>query len=400
MTAQQFVIVGGGLAAATAAEQLRQRGVHGDIHLFAAEPHNPYIRPPLSKEYLLGKDGRDSVFVHPSGWYSEHGVTLSTGERVASIGDHVVTLEKGREVPFDKLLIATGAQPRHLDLPGADDPSIHYLRTLDDSEKLKAEIGGGGKQVVFVGSGWIGLELAAAAKGFGNAVTIVAPEQVPLEGPLGVELGTMFRELHEQNGVAFRLGTQVTGFEPGAVLTDGGPVPADVIVVGVGAAPDTALAEAAGIEVDNGILTDAHLATSMPDVYAAGDVANPMHPVINQRMRNEHWANAIAGGKVAAASMAGADAVLDDIPYFYTDQFDLGMEYSGYPPLTRDARVVFRGDRPGREFIAFWLNGSKVVAGMNVNVWDVNEEVQRLIREGKDVDVDKLTNPDVDLTSL
>jgi 3-phenylpropionate/trans-cinnamate dioxygenase ferredoxin reductase subunit len=410
MSAARFVIVGGGLAAATAAQELRARGVDGDIHLFAAEPHNPYIRPPLSKEYLLGKNGRDSVFVHPEGWYRDNGVVLATGQRVSALGDHVITLESGREVPFDRLLLATGAQPRRLDVPGGGADGIHYLRTLEDSEGLKRAFEAGGKRVVFVGSGWIGLELAAAARGYGNDVTVVAPEKVPLGGPLGDELGTMFRELHEQNGVVFRMQTATTGFEQSngavtGVVTDGGTIPADLVVVGVGAVPDTALAQAAGLEVagpqeGGGILVDEHLAASVPDVFAAGDVANPYHPVIGQRMRNEHWANAIAGGKVAAASMAGADAVLDDIPYFYTDQFDLGMEYSGYPPLTRDARIVYRGDRAAREFIAFWLNGSRVVAGMNVNVWDVNEQVQRLIREDRDVDIDRLTDLAVDLSEL
>jgi NADPH-dependent 2,4-dienoyl-CoA reductase/sulfur reductase-like enzyme len=404
----RFVIVGGGLAAATAAEELRGRDGDADIHLFAAESHNPYIRPPLSKEFMLGKEARDSVFVHPQPWYRDNGIVLATGERVASLGDHAVTLDGGRVVPFDRLLLATGAQPRRLDLPGGDADGIHYLRTIEDSEALKAVIGDGGKKVVVVGSGWIGLELAAAARGYGNDVTIVAPETVPLAGPLGDELGTMFRELHEQNGVVFMLGTQTTGFtvEEGRVTgieTSAGPVPADVVVVGVGAAPDTALAEAAGLQIDNGILTDEHLATSAPDVFAAGDVANPYHPVIEQRMRNEHWANAIAGGKVAAASMTGVtgpDAVLDDIPYFYTDQFDLGMEYSGYGPLTRDAEIVYRGDRPAREVIAFWLNDGRVVAGMNVNVWDVNEDVQKLIRDAKPVDRARLADPAVPLAEV
>jgi 3-phenylpropionate/trans-cinnamate dioxygenase ferredoxin reductase subunit len=408
MAPTRFVNVGGGLAAATAAEELRKRDAGAGIHLFAAESHNPYIRPPLSKEFMLGKDGRDSVFVHPKQWYRDNDIVLGTGERVASLGDHTLTLEGGREVPFDRVLLATGAQPRRLDLPGADAEGIHYLRTLDDSEALMAAIGGGGKQVVVVGSGWIGLELAAAARGYGNAVTVVTPAAVPLAGPLGEELGTMFRELHEQNGVAFRLETQTTGFSADAgrvtgVETSGGHIPADVVIVGIGAAPDSALAEAAGLETGDGILTDEHLQTSAPDVFAAGDVANPYHPVSRQRIRNEHWANAIAGGKVAAASMTGvtgADAVLDDIPYFYTDQFDLGMEYSGYGPLANGAEVVYRGDRPGRELIAFWLNGGRVVAGMNVNVWDVNDDVQALIRSEKKVDPARLADPAIPLAEV
>jgi 3-phenylpropionate/trans-cinnamate dioxygenase ferredoxin reductase subunit len=405
MARDRFVIVGGGLAAATAAEELREQGFAGEVHLFAAEAHHPYIRPPLSKEYFTGKEPRNSIFVHPQDWYRERDIVVTTSTEVAELGDHRVILGSGREVPYDRLLLATGATPRTLEVAGAGARGIHYLRTVENSEALREAVGGGGRDVVVIGGGWIGLEIAAAARGYGNSVTVLLRTPIPLASAVGDELGTMFRELHEQNGVAFRLGTQVTGFatEGGRVTgveTDGGPVPADVVVVGIGAAPDTALAEAAGIEIDNGILTDEHLATSMTDVFAAGDVANPFHPVIKQRMRNEHWANAIAGGKVAAASMAGATASLDDIPYFYTDQFDLGMEYSGYPPLTKGADIVYRGDRAGREFVAFWLAGGKVVAGMNVNVWDVNDDVQKLIRGEKAVDVARLTDTSIPLTEV
>jgi 3-phenylpropionate/trans-cinnamate dioxygenase ferredoxin reductase subunit len=410
MATNGIVIVGGGLAGATAAEELRERGYEGPVHLFGAEPHNPYIRPPLSKEYFLGKDARDSVFVHPETWYREKKIVITTGERVASIGDHVVTLGSGREVPFDRLLLATGATPRRLDVPGSDAPGIHYLRTIENSEALRDEIADGGRQVVVVGSGWIGLELAAAARGYGNTVTVVGPGKIPLAGPLGDELGTMFRELHEQNGVTFRLETKVLGFAQtdgrvSGVETEAGVIPADVVVVGIGAAPDTALAEAAGMAIaepgnGDGILVDEHLATSAPDVFAAGDVANAFHPVIGQHMRNEHWANAIASGKVAGASLAGADASLDDIPYFYTDQYDLGMEYAGYPPLTKDAEILYRGDRTNREFIAFWMQGDRVVAGMNVNVWDVNEDVQKLIRRDGPVDRARLVDESVALTAV
>ncbi len=420
MATNGIVIVGGGLAGATAAEELRERGYQGPVHLFAAEPHNPYIRPPLSKDYFAGKEGLDSVFVHPESWYGEHKIDLSTGERVTAIGDHVVTLADGRDIPFDRLLLATGATPRRLDVPGSDAPGIHHLRTIEDSEALRAELAEGGRQVVFVGSGWIGLELAAAARAYGNEVTVVGPEKIPLAGPLGDELGTMFRELHEEHGVTFRLETNVLGFaqsdgrvsgvlvsgvEADGVETDGDTIPADVVVVGIGAAPDTALAEAAGIAVaeprdGGGILVDEHLATSAQDVFAAGDVANAFHPVVGQHMRNEHWANAIASGKVAGASLAGADATFDDIPYFYTDQYDLGMEYSGYPPLTKGAEIVYRGDRAKREFIAVWMQGDRVVAGMNVNVWDVNEDVQKLIRSGGGVSRDRLVDESIALSAV
>jgi 3-phenylpropionate/trans-cinnamate dioxygenase ferredoxin reductase subunit len=401
----RFVIVGGGLAAATAAEELRERGVAGEIRVLAAEQHAPYIRPPLSKDYLLGTGTRAEVDVHPAAWYADHDITVDTGAPVAALGDHVVTLRTGERVPFDRLLLATGAQPRRIEVPGsaggAGIPPLRYLRTVDDSDALRSELSPGGRRVVVIGAGWIGLEVAAAARSLGNEVTVVAPGDAPLARVLGDELGAVFRGLHEEHGVAFRMGERVTSIQADGVHTDGGVHPADLVVAGIGAEPDTALAEAAGIEVDHGILTDAHLATSADDVFAAGDVANPMHPVLGERLRNEHWANAIAGGKVAAASMAGQDAVLDDIPYFYTDQFDLGMEYSGYPPLARDARIVYRGDLAAREFVAFWLSrGDTVVAGMNVNVWDVNEQVQRLIREARPVDVARLTDPAIDLGAL
>jgi 3-phenylpropionate/trans-cinnamate dioxygenase ferredoxin reductase subunit len=405
MNTPQFVIVGGGLAGATAAGQLYENGFDGQIHLFAAEAHNPYIRPPLSKEYLTGIMGRDSIFVHPTAWYAEHDITLTTGESAVQLADHTLTLQSGRKVSFDRLLLATGATSRRLHLPGTETEGIHYLRTVDDSESLRDALSGGDRTVVLVGSGWICLELAAAARGYGNTVTIVGPEEVPLAGPLGNELGTMFRELHESNGVNFRLNTKVTGFEEtdgrvSGVVTDAGIIPANLVVVGIGANPNTALAETGGLSIDNGVLVNEHLAASAADVFAAGDVANAYHPIVKQRMRNQHWANAIAGGTVAARSMLGEKAVLDDIPYFYTDQYDLGMEYSGYPPLARDARIVYRGNRAGREFVAFWVRDGAVVAGMNVNVWDVNDQVQELIRSARTVDGPRLADQSIPLAEV
>jgi 3-phenylpropionate/trans-cinnamate dioxygenase ferredoxin reductase subunit len=405
MDKQKFVIVGGGLAGATAAGQLRESGFDGSIHLFAEEPHNPYIRPPLSKEYFTGSKDRDSIFVHPDRWYGENDILVTTAEAVTTLGDHTVGLQSGRDVPFDRLLLATGASPRRMELPGATASNIHYLRTVDDSESLRDALRNGNRTVVFVGSGWIGLELAAAARGYGNTVIVVGPEKIPLAGPLGEELGTMFRELHESNGVTFHLNTNVLGFEHSdghvsGVITDAGSIPADVVVVGIGAIPNTALAETGGLALDNGVLVDEHLATSAPDIYAAGDVANAYHPIVKQHMRNEHWANAVAGGKVAARSMLGEKAALDDIPYFYTDQYDLGMEYSGYPPLVHDAHIVYRGDRAAREFIAFWVLNGAVVAGMNVNVWDVNDQVQEFIRSARTVDEARLADQAIPLKEV
>jgi len=399
MSGQTFAIVGGGLAGATAAEHLREGGFEGTLYLFAAESHVPYLRPPLTKGYLTGSDARNSIFVHPEAWYREQHVTLETAHEVTALGDHRLTLSGGREVPVDRVLLATGASPRTLDVPGALSTGVHYLRTVEDSESLKRSTAEGGKRVVVIGGGWIGLEFAAAARTYGNEVTVVLRDPIPLAAAVGEELGLMFRQLHESHGVVFVV-AEVRSIAADGVVTDAGTFPADLVVVGIGATPNTELAVAAGLEVDNGILVDEHLATSAPDVFAAGDVANAFHPVLGEHLRSEHWANAIAGGKVAASSMLGGSVVLDDIPYFYTDQYDLGMEYSGYGPLATKADLVYRGDRAAREFVAFWLADGAVVAGMNVNVWDVNEQVQALIRSGRVVDPARLADPAVDLAEV
>lgn len=401
----RIVIVGGGLAAATAAEELRELGHEGALDLVTEERHRPYQRPPLSKGYLAGTEGLDEVFVHAEGWEEEHGVELHVGNAARRIDGGAVELADGTELPFDRLLLATGARPRPLAVPGGDAPGVHTFRTLDDARILREALAGGGRRVALVGSGWIGLELAAAARGYGNEVTVVSRSGVPLSSAIGDEMGTMFRELHEQHGVTFLTDREVTGIETddGAatgVRTSEETVAADLVIAGIGAVPDTGLAETAGLPIDGGILVDERMATSAPGVFACGDAANPFHPVLGARLRSEHWANAIASGKVAASAMLGGDAVLDDIPYFYTDQYDLGMEYSGYGPLARDAELVIRGDRAARELIAFWVAKGVVVAGMNVNVWDVNEEVQRLIRDRVAVDPGRLADPAVELASL
>jgi 3-phenylpropionate/trans-cinnamate dioxygenase ferredoxin reductase subunit len=404
---EKIVIVGGGLAGATAAEQLRKRGFEGDVLLIAAEHHNPYIRPPLSKEYFAGEDEKSSIFVHPQEWYGDNAIEVTTGVRATELhpDTHELTLDDGRILGYDRLLLATGAVPRRLDVAGGEAAGIHYLRTVEDSERLRDALAEGGRRVVVIGGGWIGLELAAGARTYGNEVTVVMRDAVPLQSALGAELGTMFRELHESNGVTFHPETGIRAFEHSdgqvtGVVTDAATLPADVVIVGVGAEPDTRLAEQAGLAVDNGVLVDEHLATSAADVFAAGDIANAMHPVIGVRMRNEHWKNAIETGKVAAAAMLGGDEALDAIPYFYTDQYDLGMEYSGYPPLTKNAEVVYRGNRETREFVAFWLADGRVVAGMNVNVWDVNKGLQHLIRSGRTVSAERLRDESVALDAV
>ncbi len=405
---EKFVIVGAGLAGASAAETLRSEGFDGSIELIGAEAHPPYIRPPLSKEYLSGKDEVEKAFVHPESWYAENNVTLRTGTEIVGIDrvGHQVTAADGRQFPYDKLLLATGSSPRRLPISGANLEDVFYLRTLDDAKALHALLKDGGKNLVLIGSGWIGMEVAATATTLGNTVTILERDPIPLAVALGDELGQMFADVHKAKGVTLRVSLTVAsivgknGRATGVQIDGNEIVPADMVLVGVGAVPDVGLAKVSGLEVDNGILTDEFLQTSDPDIYAAGDVANAYHPVAKMRLRSEHWANALKSGPIAAKSMLGQKVPYEDIPYFYTDQFDIGMEYSGFGPLTKGAQLVYRGDPASHEFIVFWLADGKVVAGMNVNVWDVNEDVQGIIRRGNTVDPAKLADESVPLGSL
>ncbi|MGZ4566825.1 MAG: NAD(P)/FAD-dependent oxidoreductase [Blastococcus sp.] len=407
MAAQDpFVIVGGGLAGAKAVETLREEGFDGPVVLLVEEPEQPYERPPLSKEYLLGKAAREKARVHESGWYEAHDVDLRTGVRATALdaAAHRLTLDSGKELAYGKVLLATGAAPRRLPVPGADLDGVRYLRTLADSDRLLADLSGGGRRVVVVGAGWIGLEVAAAARHHDNAVTIVEPQPTPLHVVLGHELGSRFATLHRAHGVDLFTDTTVrefrgSGGSVGSVVTDAhAGLPADLVVVGVGAIPRTELAAAAGLEVDNGVVTDHALRTSAPDVYAAGDVASSFRPLYGRHVRVEHWANALHSGPAAARSMLGQDVTFDRVPYFFTDQYDLGMEYSGL--AGPGATVVYRGDPESGEYIAFWLEDGRVTAGMNVNVWDVTEPIQALIRSRQAVPVAALTDVDTPLERL
>lgn len=408
----RMLIIGGGLAGGTAAEALRDEGFDGDITIVAGEAHPPYQRPPLSKGYLAGDEGLDAVILHPASWYADRGIRLVTGVSATSLDPeaHAVELDTGERLQYDSVLLATGATPRMIPLAGHDLEGVMTLRRLDDSDALAARLREGGKKLVVIGAGWIGMEVAATARGFGNDVTILERDAVPLAAALGAEMGEVFRRLHLDHGVDLRTSVGVEGIvgdgRAEGVVVDGETIPADLVLVGVGAVPNTGLAEAAGLELNNGVLVDAALRTAAPDVYAAGDVANAFHPVLQRHLRSEHWANALNAGKVAARSMLGQSVAFDDIPYFYTDQYELGMELSGYAPLMTDAEIVVRGDREAREFIAFWTDAvspgepGRVVAGMNVNVWDVNEQVQALIRSGERIDPDRLRVPDVPLEDL
>jgi NADPH-dependent 2,4-dienoyl-CoA reductase/sulfur reductase-like enzyme len=413
-----MAIVGAGLAGAKAAETLRAEGFTGRVILIGEEREKPYERPPLSKGYLVGNSERSEVFVHDSAWYAAHDIELHLGQPVVSIDRAARELRLGGDgdvLGYDKLLLATGSAPRSLDVPGVDLGGVHYLRRLSDSERLRATLQTLGREngtLVIVGAGWIGLEVASAARGYGAEVTIVEPLSTPLQAALGPELGEFFGLLHQDHGVKFHFGASVTGIEgrDGMVLavhtSDGQEHPAHAVLVGIGAIPQTALAEQAGLalaprEEGGGVAVDAALRTSDPGVFAAGDVAGAFNPLFGRRLRVEHWANALNSGPAAAKSMLDQEVVYDRVPYFFSDQYDLGMEYSGFAAPGGYERVVIRGDAGKREFIAFWQSGDgRVVAGMNVNVWDVTDPIQALVRSRTPIDPDRLADPSVSLESL
>lgn len=405
---QRYVVVGGGLAGAKAVEALRESEAAGPVTLVGDEAEAPYERPPLSKEFLKGDKKIDDFRALAPEWYADHDVELLTGERAVRLDRdaRTVELKSGASLPYDRLLLATGAHPRKLRVPGADDAPLHYLRRLSNSTRLRDELAPGGRRVVIVGAGWIGLEVAAAARGYGNEVTAIEFAANPLERALGAEVGAVFARVHREEGVDLRTGVGVESFETGAggtVVVDsgGGRHEADVVVVGAGIKPAVELGADAGLEVARGLLADASMRTSDPAVWVAGDAAEAYHPYLGRHLHVEHWAFALNSGKAAGQSMAGQDVTYDRVPYFFTDQYDVGMEFSG----TTDSydRVVFRGSSEGREFVAFWLEGDRVVAGMNVNVWDVVDPIQALVRAGAagtGVDVARLTDPSVPLDQL
>ncbi|HEY3734383.1 MAG TPA: FAD-dependent oxidoreductase [Streptosporangiaceae bacterium] len=401
------LIVGASLAGAKAAQALREEGFDGPVTLIGEEKERPYERPPLSKEYLMGKAERETVYVHPPHWYAEHDVDLRLGVAVTGIDPaaHEVALADGSRVGYAKLLLATGSSPRRLPVSGIDLDGVLYLRSLADSDRIKA-VFSTASRIAVIGAGWIGLETAAAARTAGVEVTVLESAEAPLLRVLGPEVAEVFAGLHRENGVDLRCGVQVAGITgadgrvSGVRLADGSHIAADAVIAGVGAVPNARLAAVAGLTVENGIKVDAQLRSSGPDIYAAGDVASAFRPWLDRHIRVEHWANALHQPQAAAKSMLGHDVAYDRVPFFFTDQYDLGMEYAGYTEPGGYDEVVFRGDVAGREFIAFWLAGGRVLAGMNVNVWDVSDTIQALIQAGEPVDVGRLTDPSVPLEEL
>ncbi len=407
-TAARIVLVGGGLAAAKTAQSLRKRGYDGVVTLLTAEAHRPYERPGLSKGYLTGASSRDDLFVHDADWYRQQGVDLHTGTRVVALDRErrEVRTAGGDRFDYDTVLLATGAVPRRLDVPGRDLDGVQYLRTLDDSDALRARLAAGGR-VVIVGGGWIGLETAAAARAAGCAVTVVETAPQPLLRVLGPQLALVFADLHRGHGVRFRLGVSVeaflgdaTGSVAGVRLADGVVLPADTVVVGIGVVPAEALAREAGLEVSDGVVVGADLRTADPSVVAAGDVAAAHHPVLGRRLRFEHWANALRQAPVAAAALMGEPKPYERLPYVFSDQYDVSLEYVGAPRDPGAARVVVRGSVPDRAFLAFWLDGDRVEAAMTVGVPDVVPALEALVRSSAPVDEQRLGDPDVPLDEL
>jgi 3-phenylpropionate/trans-cinnamate dioxygenase ferredoxin reductase subunit len=401
---ETHVIVGGGLAGAKAAEALRTEGFDGRLVLVGDESELPYERPPLSKEYLRGESTRADAHVHPAEWYSDNAVELRTGaaaERIDTAA-RAVELAGGERLHYDKLLLATGAEPRRLTIPGSDLEGIHYLRDADDSDAIAARIGQGGRLVV-IGAGWIGAEVAASARQKGAEVAIVEVADVPLERVLGRKLGEIYADVHRAQGVELHLGVGIDSFEGSnrverVRLSDGRALDADFVVVGIGVVPRTTLAEQAGIAVENGVVVGPSLETSVAGVFAVGDMANAFHPFYDRHMRVEHWANALHQPETAARAMLGKSATYERLPYFFSDQYDVGMEYTGFASAWDE--VVFRGDVAAREFIAFWLSDGRVVAAMNVNVWDVTEPLEALIRSRRRVPAETLRDPDTVLEEI
>ncbi|MEO5652067.1 MAG: FAD-dependent oxidoreductase [Marmoricola sp.] len=406
MNEQPLVIVGGGLASARAIEAIRDGGHEGPVVLVGNESSLPYDRPPLSKQVLAGTAAPETAVLHPLEWYVERRIELRLGVQATRLDPqgHTLTLDDRDELSWERLLIATGSSVRRLDVPGADLANVLYLRSAAQSDSLRARLQTGGP-IVIVGAGWIGLEVAAAARGHGCEVSVIEPQQTPLHGVVGPEIGRYFIDLHTAQGVHFRLGEGVRslvgeGAVTGIITTSGEHLRAETVVVGVGISPNTELAEAAGIAVDNGIVCDQSLLTSAPDVFAAGDVANWFNPTLQQRVRVDHWANAQDGGYAAGRSMIGEHVDYDAVPYFFSDQYDTGLEYAGHVPRGTSPEVVLRGDPADNAFMAFWLAEGRVLAGMHVNVWDTIEEVKALVRSRSVVDPRQLADLRHPLSSL
>ena len=403
---RRVVIIGASLGGASVAAALRERGFGGQIVLIGEESLRPYERPSLSKSYLAGQD-ETPTFVHEEGYYDEHGIRLDLGVAATAIDTsaRTVQLGDGRTERYDRLVLATGSRPRRLPVRGADLGGVVTLHSAGDSDRLRERAEAAGKAVV-VGAGWIGCEVAASLRQSGIEITLIDPLEAPLARVHGAEVGYHFAELHRGHGVDLRMGTGVTeilgsGDATGVRIDTGEVLDTELVVVGIGSTPRIELAEAAGLELRlGGVRTDARLRTSDPAIYAIGDIAAMYHPLYGTEVRVEHWANAKDQGAYLAGSILGDAEDYARPPFFYSDQYDLGMEYRGWVDPAVPADVVIRG-KPGEGgWFAFWLQGGRIRAGMNVNEWDDGDTIERLVTVGPTIEAERLASPDIPLSEL
>lgn len=383
---QHIVIVGGGLGGVRAAEGARDAGHEGPITIVAAEDIAPYDRPPLSKGLLTGASEIDDALIHTPDWFTDNAIELRLSTRVALIDAErqLAVIDEADQIPYKELILATGSSPNRLDIDGCHLALVGALRTVEDSMVIRS-LFEQRKKVVIVGSGWIGTEMAAAARGYACDTTIVSRSEVPLGRLLGDRFGAYLREMHENNGVRFVTGATPLRYTGDEVvehvhLDNGQVLEAGLVIEAVGARPRIGLAETAGADVDNGVLVDESLRTSRAHIWAVGDIANHLHPLYETRIRSEHWSVARNQGFHAGRGAAGELAPYDRIPLAYTDQYDLGLEYRGHAPGCDD--VIFRGSVADGRFLAFYLERGVIRAVANVNEWGVGDDIDALLRAG------------------
>lgn len=399
-----FVIAGANLAGASAAIALRDEGFDGDVVLIGAEPDLPYERPPLSKAYLRGETPFESSLVRPAAFYRERAIDVRLGVRVVAVDvvARQVACEPGGRLAYDALLVATGGRNRRPPIPGLDLDGVYDLRTRQDADRIRAEMAPGRRAVV-VGMGFIGCEVAASLRMAGLDVVAIEPEPTPLFRVLGEEVGRAIEGLHRDRGVRVHLGDAVARFEGARrveriVTRAGRTIPCDFAVVGVGIEPATEIVAGTPITVDNGIVVDELCRTNVDGVFAAGDVANHFHPVAGRHVRVEHWQNALKQGAAAARSMLGRGRPYDEVHWFWSDQYDVNLQYAGFH--ARGDRLVVRGSLEARDFIAFYMTGSRIDAAVALNRPKEIRLAMPLIRRRVEVAPEALRDPDVDLRTL
>ncbi|HEX4494093.1 MAG TPA: FAD-dependent oxidoreductase [Thermoanaerobaculia bacterium] len=357
-----IVIVGAGAAGNAAAEALRREGYRGKIQMIGVEDEAPYDRPNLSKDYLAGNAPEEWIPLHPRDFYDEHRIELLLGVKATAIDPKAktVTLSNGRALSWGALLLATGSEPIHLPIPGAERPEVHVLRSLADSRAIVAAAKTA-KRAVVIGASFIGLEVAASLRALKVEVTVVAPEERPLVRILGPELGDFLRGFHEEHGVTFRLGRKPALIEEGEVrLDDGSTLPADLVVMGVGVRPRVDLASAAGLEIDNGVLVNAFLETSAPGIFAAGDIARWPDAWSGERIRVEHWVVAERQGQIAARNLLGRREPFAHAPFFWSQHYDVSVSYVGHAAKWDSIEVS--GSIPEKNAVVTYRDGGRIAA--------------------------------------